>query len=230
VNQAAGWDFLGRLDGVFWELDRPLEPHQEPQNWHKAGRAFDIIQEYNRGGPAQIEVVPERIGPNTYWRIYVRADVQDGSLGEPLRGQPWDFYVRFSGDMAAYEAGGRLRDGAPLGYYVDFTRVAQMYGWTHTPSRSSWRYNWPSILYWQYVKTDGLDWRSAMLEIYPEAALERALVTATPGPPVAQTPAPSATAGTPGTATGTTSPTAASASGTPAALPTSTRAPAAEDD
>src|SRR5574341_1303873 len=230
VNQAAGWDFLGRLDSVFWELDRPLEPGQDLQNWHKAGRAVDVIQAYNQGGPAQIEVVPERVGPNMYWRLYVRADVQDGSLGEPLRSQPWDFYSRFSGDMAAYEAGGRLRDGTPLGYYVDFTRIAQMYGWVRTPAKSSWRYNWPGILYWQYVKTDGLDWRSAMLEIYPEASLERALITATSGPPAAQTPALSLTPGITGTPVITTTAAAPSAVGTPSALPTPTRPSGADHD
>ena len=37
-------------------------------------------------------------------------------LGEPLRGIPWDFEARTSGDVAAYEAGGKLRDAIPEGW------------------------------------------------------------------------------------------------------------------
>jgi TolB protein len=179
INQAAGWDFLGRLDHVWWPLERPSEPGQDPLNWHKAGRAFDIVQAYNEGAQPQIELVPEQIGPDTYWRLYVRASVQDGSLGEPLRSLPWDFSARTGGDVAAYEAGGRFRDAIPAGYYVDFTRIAGIYGWNRIPSDASWRYNWPGILYWQYENRGGLDWWTAMLELYPESALQP-LVAAPP--------------------------------------------------
>lgn len=182
ANQAAGWDFLGRLDNVFWSLDRPLEPGQDSRNWHKAGRAFDIIEEYNSGSPAQVELVPEQIGAETYWRLYVRAAVQDGSLGEPLRGLPWDFYARTSGDVQAYERGGREKEVVPSGYYVDFTRIAHAYGWIRTPSGLTWRSNWPGILYWQYEKRDGLDWWTAMQELYPAQTLEQQFFTPTPGP------------------------------------------------
>lgn len=189
VRQAAGWDFLARLDSVFWEdITRPSEPGQEYRNWHKAGRAFDIFQDYNLADPSQIELVPERIGPNLYWRLYVRCAVQDGSLGEPLRHHPWDFAARLGEDVEAYENGGRLKPSIPSGYYVDFTEIAALYGWQRIPSDSSWRYNWPGILYWQYEKRDGLDWWTAMLEVYSPETLEAAFsgpaprATATPRP------------------------------------------------
>jgi TolB protein len=185
MNQAAGWDFLGRLDQVWWPLDRPAEPGQDFQNWHKAGRAFDVVQSYIQGNPPQIELVPQQIGSNLYWRLYVRCAVQDGSLGEPLRQLPWDFMARTSGDVRAYEAGGRFRETVPAGYYVDFTQAAQIFGWYPTPSDSTWRYNWPGILYWQYEKRDGLDWWTAMLELYPETTLQQAFFTPTPAPPPA---------------------------------------------
>lgn len=171
VNLAVGWDFLGRLNNVWWTLDRPLEPGNAQRNWHKAGRAFDIVEDYSRGTPAQIELVQEQIGAETYWRLYVRAAKQDGSMGEPLRATPWNFEARFTDDVDAYSAGGRLRDAIPPGYYIDFTQIALIYGWTRTPSDLAWRSNWPSILFWQYEKRDGLDWWTAMLELYLEDAL-----------------------------------------------------------
>jgi TolB protein len=182
TNQTAGWDFLGRLESVWWPLNRPLEPGQDRRSWHKAGRAFDIVQAYNQGSPAQVEVVQEQIGPDIYWRLYVRAAVQDGSLGEPLHAVPWDFESRTSGDIAAYEAGGRPRDAVPSGYYIDFTRLALAYGWARTPAATTWRGNWPGVLYWQYEKRDGLDWWAAMLELYPQASLEEQIFTPVPGP------------------------------------------------
>jgi TolB protein len=195
INQAVGWDFLGRLDNVWWELDRPLEPGKDERNWHKAGRAFDIVEEYSRGTPAQIELVPEQIGAETYWRMYVRAAIQDGSLGEPLRAAPWDFEARYGGDIDAYNAGGRLRDAIPAGYYVDFTQMALIYGWTRTPSDLAWRSTWSSILFWQYEKHDGIDWWTAMLELYAEDALNAAFSGAQIEPTLsapANTPAPPA--------------------------------------
>jgi TolB protein len=182
TNQAAGWDFLGRLDSVWWPLNRPLEPGQDLQSWHKAGRAFDIVQAYNQGSPAQVEIVQEQIGPDIYWRMYVRAALQDGTLGEPLHSMPWDFAARTSGDIAAYEAGGRLKDTVPSGYYIDFTRLALSYGWARTPAATTWRGNWPGVLYWQYEKRDGLDWWAAMLELYPQSSLEEQIFTPVPGP------------------------------------------------
>ena len=190
VNRSAGWDFLGRLDSVLWNLDHPVAPGENPRNWHKAGRAFDVIQTYNDGSPAQVELIPERIGPDTFWRLYVRAAIQDGSLGEPLRATPWDFNARTSGDARAYEDGGRFRDSIPNGYYIDFTELARLYGWERTPSDSTWRYNWPGVSYWQYHKGEGLDWWEAMLELYPNATLQESFLTPTPRPRIDVTIAP----------------------------------------
>ena len=171
VSQAAGWDFLGQLDSAMWDLGRRPEPGQAFQNWHKAGRAFDVVQNHSLGDPAQIELIPEQRGADLFWHLYVRCAIQDGSLGAPLSDYPWDFNARISGDVDAYENGGRLKTQIPSGYYVDFTEMAQLFGWEPVPADTSWRYNWAGILFWQYEKRDELDWWSAMLELYPEATL-----------------------------------------------------------
>jgi len=228
INHDTGWDFLGRLDEVWWPLDRPVEPGQSFQNWHKAGRAFDIIQTYNQGNPAQIELVPEQIGPAVTWRLFVRAAVQDGTLGEPLRQLSWDFESRASGDVKAYEAGGKLKSSVPAGYYVDFTRLAAVYGWTPAPADATWRYNWPGVLYWQYEKRDGLDWQAAMSELYSDAELKRVFSTPTPAPvqEISLTSTPLATpkgSATPGKTP--TSPPKPTATKTPTPKPTTTATP-----
>lgn len=182
VAREAGWDVLGRADHIWWELDRPVDPGQDPQNWHKAGRAFDVVQGYIEGDPPLIEPVMEQQGIDVIWRLYVRAAQQDGSQGAPLRQLPWDFTARWSGDVEAYDRGGKYRDQIPDGYYVDFTQLAEDYGWYPVPSDSSWRSNWSGVLFWQYEKRDGLTWQDAMLEIYPEAELSGVLSGPAPFP------------------------------------------------
>jgi TolB protein len=180
MNRNAGWDILGRLGQVWWKLDRPVEPGQPFENWHKAGRAFDLVQEYNQGEPAQIEIIKEQLGAQIYWHVYVRCAVQDGTMGEPLKSIPWDLMSRFRGDVSAYEAGGKLKSTIPSGYYIDFTQVASIFGWRRVPSDDTWRYNWPGIAYWQYEKHGDMEWWTAMQDIYPELTLRQAFSTPMP--------------------------------------------------
>ena len=171
IEQEAGWDFLGRSDHIWWDIDRPIEPGQSEQNWHKAGRAFDISQGYIEGQSPLVLPVLELNGADVYWRLYARAAQQDGSQGEPLHALPWDFEARWSGDVDAYDNGGRFYASIPSGYFVDITLLAADYGWVRTSSDNSWRSNWPGVLFWQYEKRDQLDWWDAMLELYNEEQL-----------------------------------------------------------
>lgn len=177
-----GYDFLGRLDAAFWPLDRPPEPGVERRNWHLAGRAFALQRNLIAGFPAPLEVARENVGVETAWRAFARvaADAQDGQLGEPLRRMPWDFASRTQGDVEAYDQGGRLRRQMPEGYYVDFTQLAADYGWLRAAAGDDWRANANAINFWQFIRTDGLDWYSAMREIYAEGPLINFAPTAAP--------------------------------------------------
>jgi TolB protein len=182
VNGQGGWDFLGRIDDAFWALDRLPEPGEERRNWYMTGRAFGISRNLTAGFPPQIELVREDSTIETYWRVYIRVDdaAQNGNLGEPLRTMPWDMLSRDSGDLQAYDAGGRLKSEIPSGYYIDFTELAQDYGWLRAPAGSDWRANFNSINYWLFLKTDNLSWYDAMRELYTEAQLGGFAPTPTP--------------------------------------------------
>lgn len=171
--QKAGWDFLGQLEDAFWRIDRPPQPGEERRSWHMAGRAFAMNRNAIVGFPAPVEIVREDIGVETYWRVYVRVaeEAQSGQLGEPLRRMPWDFASRNQGDVEAYDQGGRLRSEMPVGYYVDLTQIAADYGWDRAPAGNDWRANFNSTNYWLFRKTDGLDWLTAMRELYAEGQL-----------------------------------------------------------
>ncbi len=149
-----GWDYLGRLDDAFWPLERPPEPGVERRNWHMTGRAFSTTRNSIVGFPPPVEIVREDLGVDTYWRQFVRVadDAQDGQLGEPLRHMPWDFASRTAGDVQAYDQGGRLKAAFPEGYYIDFTQIADDYGWQSVPAGDDWRANSNSINFWMFYR------------------------------------------------------------------------------
>ena len=114
--------------------------------------------------------VREDFGAQTYWRLYLRAQLQDGSLGEPLRSQPWDLSARYNLDPKVYEQGGTYSD-VPPGYWVDVTALAIQYGWERVPALPNWRTFYRGARFTEFALTGGLDWYSAMLELYPPDVL-----------------------------------------------------------
>jgi TolB protein len=196
VLEKAGYDFFGTLEDAFWEQGRPPDPGEPRENWHYAGRSIAFDRELVYAGyPAPVEAVREDVEINTYWRVYLRVvgDAQNGALGEPLRRMPWDFTARSSGDVEDYERGGRLKDSAPPGYYIDLTQIAEDYGWQRAPAQRTWQYNFGAIQFWELVKIDGLSWQAAMLELYTPAEFDAFLSDATPVPPPPPLPTPSPT-------------------------------------
>ncbi|MBN1284975.1 MAG: PD40 domain-containing protein [Anaerolineae bacterium] len=180
---ATGFDFLGTLGDAWWRLERRPEPGQEAQNWHYAGRAFALNRNLILGFPPPVEVVREETGIYTAWRVYVRGANQSGRLGEPLRRLPWDFEARTGGDIDAYNQGGTTKPDIPAGYYVDFTKLAHDYGWERVPADRTWVRNYGGARFWEFVKTQGLTWAEAMLEIYPRQDLDPFLGQPTPVAP-----------------------------------------------
>ncbi len=174
LNQV-GSDLLGTLSDAWWRLDRQPEPGQEQQNWHYTGRAFALNRNLILGYPPSVEVMREEVGAETYWRVYVRAQVQNGLLGEPLRRLPWQFaheLPRTRENLALYNQGGALKAAVPPGYYVDFTQLAADYGWERMPADLTWARNYPGVRFWEFVKKQNLTWAEAMLEIHPREALD----------------------------------------------------------
>jgi TolB protein len=171
VITEAGWDFLGRLDGMFEAIDAGPLPGQSAQSWNKTGRAFDFYFREALGFEPQVELVKMEINGETYWRVYVKTAVQDGSQGEPLRALTWDLQARSGDDPSYYEQGGKWRELVPSGYYIDFTALAADYGWQWVPANTSWRTYFPDIRFWHYEKRDDITWEAAMRQLYTEDEL-----------------------------------------------------------
>jgi TolB protein len=195
VAGITGWDALSSLENAYIPLTTSLDPGLG-EDWLYTGRAFTL-------NPALVqanwmEVVREDFGQQTYWRIYLRTTAQDGSQGEPLLQAPWDFSAR-SGDASAYENGGRIMTFIPAGYWVDLTSLALQYGWERLPALTNWRTYYSGARFNELAYTEGLDWRSAMFQLYPPEALITPTVvipptrTPTRVPPFYRSPTPTLT-------------------------------------
>jgi TolB protein len=180
VVDEAGWDALASLQNAFVPLTSPLDPGLG-DDWLYTGRAFALNSLLTNAG--WMVSVREEVGQQTFWRIYLRAQNQDGSQGQPLRDAPWDLTARYNLDPQAYDQGGKFAP-IPSGYWVDFTALARAYGWERQPSLPNWRTYFGGTRFTEFVLTGNLDWYSALLEIYPPEAL----VTPTPRLPPTLTP------------------------------------------
>lgn len=178
-----GWDLLASLDNAYIPLSSALSPGLV-EDWLYTGRAitFNTLP-INAGW---MTVTREDYGQQTFWRVFLRARFQDGSQGRPLYDLPWDFNARYSGQPLPYDQGGQTAALVPGGYWVDLTEVADSYGWERLPAISTWRAVYALARFNELVKSDGLDWVSAMLEIYPVEVL----LTLTPAPTATPSPTP----------------------------------------
>ena len=181
INQT-GWDALANLENAFIPLTASLDPGMG-NDWLYTGRAFALNSLISNAG--WMVTVRHEIGQQTYWQLYLYAQVQDGSMGIPLHEPIWDLNARYSLDPANYEMGGKFAP-VPSGYWVDFTSLAQNFGWQRLPALSNWRNFYQGTRFNEFVRTDNLSWYEAMLELYPPEIL----VTPTAVLPPTATPSP----------------------------------------
>jgi TolB protein len=162
-----GWDAFASLENAFVPLTTKLEPGLE-EDWLYTGRAFQINTLMADAG--WLVALREDIGAQTYWRIYIRCYRQDGSLGEPIHNAPWNLSARYELDPRKYEQGGEYAL-VPAGYWADITALANAYGWERLPALPNWRTYYAGTRFTEFALTGGLDWYSAMRELYPPEAL-----------------------------------------------------------
>lgn len=186
TSEIAGWDFLANLDNAYLPLTSPTYPGGE-QSWLYTGRAFSVNSAPISAGWMALE--REDIGGLTYWRVFIRARFQDGSQGRPLTQRPWDINARYRGQPSSYEQGGAYSP-IPSGYWIDFTELASRYGWERLPAQINWRTYYPAAQFSIFVMRDGLDWRSAMAQLYPVEALTTPTPIYTATPTITFTPSP----------------------------------------
>ena len=179
VEAQSGYDVMGKVSDMF----RPLGYSRREYghlSWHRTGRTVDLLFEWHDppDGPDRMLVAREDLGAQTYWRLYIRAREQDGTMGEPLADAPWVFWFNLdpAQEPEAYAAGGRPGP-IPAGYYVDLTRIAGRHGWHRIASYETADFDWRTDSvgreFWHYQRADGRTWWEAMREIYSLEELEQ---------------------------------------------------------
>jgi TolB protein len=163
VQEEAGWDFLSTLEYAYIPLDETHEPGIN-LNWLYTGRGLMINDIPRLAG--WLIVAREEYGEQTFWRVYLRANNQQGLQGKPVKTYPWDFETRYSRDNAAYENGGSRASIIPSGYWVDFTELAAEFGWSRFPAETFWQFSETASRYQYYAFTQGLSLESALLQLY----------------------------------------------------------------
>ncbi len=216
-----GWDALASLENAFVPLTTNLDPGLE-EDWLYTGRAFAINSLMANVG--WMLTLREDIGAQTYWRLYIRCTIQDGSLGEPIHDAPWNLNARYELDPRTYEQGGAYAP-VPSGYWVDVTALASAYGWERLPSLPNWRNYYAGARFTEFTLTNGLDWYAAMRELYPPEALVTSTQVLAPSLTPTRTSTPTSTSGPTRTPRATGTPTLTLTPAPPTNTPTSTPTP-----
>ena len=179
-----GWDALQSLENAYVPLTSPPTP-TNGGDWLYTGRAIALNPLTMNAG--WMITVQESVNGQTCWRIYLKARYQDGSQGQPISAQPWNMNARYSGEPLVYEKGGALAE-VPTGYWIDFTDLARRYGFERLAARANWRSFFPGTLFNVFVRRDGLDWNTAMAEVYPSEAIATPTRTQTHTPTITDAP------------------------------------------
>ncbi|MCJ7718013.1 MAG: hypothetical protein MUO54_16040, partial [Anaerolineales bacterium] len=86
--------------------------------------------------------------------------------GLPLHNFAWDLNARYSGSNRNFENGGALSKNIKDGYWIDFTELAAVFGWKRFPAQSYWQYTESAARYQYFAYTQGLNLKTALLELY----------------------------------------------------------------
>jgi TolB protein len=177
IESLSGWDFLATLENAYQPLSGPTDPRFN-LDWLFTGRGL-MVNDIPRLANWMV-VVREDFGTQTYWRIFIRTIKQGGAQGMPMQDLPWDFNARYSGSNLNYENGGAIAKNFPQGYWVDFTDLAQAYGWLRFPAQSYWQYSESASRYQYFVFTQGLSLEYALKEVYSPEEIQDRIGSANP--------------------------------------------------
>jgi len=176
VREKSGYDLLGSLSDM-WRPPQFANDTSDYLSWHKAGRAIDLLWEYRTpGGMSLLEVVPQALGGELHWQLYLRCREQDGRQGQPLTVQTWDLSYQARA-VEAPETGGHYKDAVPYGYYIDLTALVRQLGWERISSFDRpdfhWHWNFLALEYWHLQQRGDRSWYAAMQEVYEPDLLRR---------------------------------------------------------
>jgi len=139
IIKLAGFDFLS----IFGDIMRPKnfqtnKPGASNNSRHKCGDAFD----YNQGENRKVVIRDPRNGV-TYFRTFLRCQKQDGTQGELM-----------------------APDGGTPRFYIDFTSIAEAFGWHRIRAQKGWQTVSTKREFWHYQMTEGYTFEQGIELLY----------------------------------------------------------------
>jgi TolB protein len=177
VRDETGWDFLSTLENAYVPINEPQTPGVSLE-WLFTGRGFTIDDIPRMAN--WLVLVKEEYRDQTYWRVYIRANNQQGLQGKPLKDYDWSFDARYSGSNTNYENGGARSQDIQDGYWVDFTELADAYGWKRFPAESFWQFSESASRYQYFAFTQGMSLQTALLQLYSQEDIQKLEIGANP--------------------------------------------------
>lgn len=177
IRDSAGWDFLGTLDNAYVSIAQPLTPGVSME-WLFTGRGITVDDVPRMAN--WLVLVKEEFMDQTYWRVYIRANNQQGIQGKPLQDFNWSFEARYSGSNSDYENGGARSQHIQDGYWIDFTELADAYGWKRFPAEYFWQFSESASRYQYFAFTQDMSLQTALLQLYSQYDIEQLDISANP--------------------------------------------------
>ncbi|MFY0529348.1 peptidoglycan-binding domain-containing protein [Archangium gephyra] len=132
----------GTLEGAYGDTTRVLQKTTKSgtsrYSFHYCGRAVDINQALGGGKGQRYYAVQETVDQHTYWRIYCKTSLQDGTQGTKFT----------KGQVKCHLFATNKQYDIPAGYYIDLTemiesagtfeRIKAQSGWEKTYNKTEW--------------------------------------------------------------------------------------------
>jgi hypothetical protein len=132
----------GTLEGAYGDTTRGLQKTTKSgtsrYSFHYCGRAVDINQALGGGKGQRYYIVQETADQKTYWRIYCKTTLQDGTQGKQFT----------KGQVKCHVFSTNKQFDIPAGYYIDLTalieskgtfeRIRAQSGWESTYNKTEW--------------------------------------------------------------------------------------------
>jgi hypothetical protein len=133
------------LGGEYGDSARPVRPSAKKgtsrYSFHYCARAVDISQDFTKSANHRYFIASEPTGPQQFWRIWCKADKQDGSQGT-LIGKHAQKQHQFNPAAEIW---------IPAGYYVDLTALIESTGcFERIHAQAGWQGDYNKAEWWHF--------------------------------------------------------------------------------
>jgi len=138
----AGGTLEGKYGDVFRSLQKSSKVGTSLYSVHYCGRAVDIAQTlYGVGKTKRYVAKKETIDSKTYWVLYCKTALQDGTQGAKIEKGEFKYITSFAGGAQA---------DVPAGYYINLTEMIEAGGFSRIKAQTGWESSYNKTEWWHF--------------------------------------------------------------------------------